>query len=836
MDVDRPPAPRPRARPAFTRGTTRCAYTPDGTRLITAGANPTLRLYKTGFDGEPVNIDECPQINLAVAAGPDAFYVGDEDGVVSAYSLDPPAFREYLVRMSLPVRDLALSADGQWLAIAGDELTVRLVHTGDRSRVRVLREHNRPAKHVSLDPRGTLAAVSGQDGIVYVYSLTSEQPELLKKLDGMVGALDGDALASAQVAWHPDGRAFAVASPMRDVFLVAKDDWQKHAVFENGHAAPITALAWAPNGAVLATAGQDGKVLLWDAASQTIVQRYDFANVMHLAWHPSKNLLSFTTSDGEVYIFPDLLTAPYDGLLSLPPQRSVSNHIVAAPRPLSVQHGVGASADVDLDDGSDMDDFVVDDDGAGYTSGRKRRAPDGSSEHPAKLARRGAATPAHTLVHEAFQPGATPWRGNRKYLCLNLVGAVWTVDQDSHHTVTVEFYDREMYRDFHFTDTFLYDKACLSTRGALFASPPRGKDVPAVLFYRPHETWTQRIDWRTELPRGEAVVAMSLSDAFVTVVTTAGYVRVFTLFGLPYRVTRPKSLPAVTCASWKDYVMTVGNGPVGADGQTRLLYTIENVKKDEVIQNEDTVALASGTTLRSVFFSDTGAPCIYDSTGVLLTLVHWRKPGRAYWAPLLDTKLLPRLASGRKNETYFPIAVADNKFHCIILKGGDRYPYFPRPLLSDFDFSVPLHSTADARRKTRERTRPADDDDDDLMADGSDSEPDLEPSEARRHEQAFLLHRLDAAQLADEAEVSGSYAARSALARVATLLDKTLLQLLAVECREGEERGMKALELVGLLSDRTGRVIQAAQQIAERYECGMLTEKIREMAERATEE
>lgn len=47
-------------------------------------------------------------------------------------------------------------------------------------------------------------------------------------------------------------------------------------------------------------------------------------------------------------------------------------------------------------------------------------------------------------------------------LGLNLTGAVWTVDQETHHTVTVEFYDRELHRDFHFTDPFQYDKACLS--------------------------------------------------------------------------------------------------------------------------------------------------------------------------------------------------------------------------------------------------------------------------------------------------------------------------------------------------------------------------------------
>lgn len=52
---------------------------------------------------------------------------------------------------------------------------------------------------------------------------------------------------------------------------------------------------------------------------------------------------------------------------------------------------------------------------------------------------------------------------------LNLTGAVWTVDQETHHTVTVEFYDREAHRDFHFTDPYMYDKACLSQFGPALA-------------------------------------------------------------------------------------------------------------------------------------------------------------------------------------------------------------------------------------------------------------------------------------------------------------------------------------------------------------------------------
>lgn len=98
--------------------------------------------------------------------------------------------------------------------------------------------------------------------------------------------------------------------------------------------------------------------------------------------------------------------------------------------------------------------------------------------------------------------------------------------------------------------------------------------------------------------------------------TTKDYVRVYTLFGTPYKVYRQKS-PAVTCAAWRDYIMTIGNGPLSSDGRTASLrYTVENVKRDEVCQNEDVVALPEGAELRSVFFSDAGvsnvSPSMHD--------------------------------------------------------------------------------------------------------------------------------------------------------------------------------------------------------------------------------
>ncbi|KAJ3557538.1 hypothetical protein NPX13_g9905 [Xylaria arbuscula] len=830
---------RPRARPAHTQGSTHCAYTPDGSKLVTVGSNNTIRLYKTGFDGEPINIDDCQEQNVSVAASDNFFVVGSEDGTLSLYSIPNAAFDKYLLRTSLPIRDVALSPDSKWCAVASDELTVKLVRTDDNSKLRHLRTHNKPTKHLAFDTKGETISLACTDGIVYVYDLGGEDtddPELIRRVDGVIGALDIESETSSKIAWHPDGRAFAVPTPTRDIQVVSKNDWENQRAFTNGHTGEITALAWSPNGAMLASAAKDKKILIWDTKTQAVISRHDFANVMDIAWHPTKNIVSFTNSDGEVYIYPDFVPVEHTALLALSKQPAPFIHDplseisanVRRPeangfKPMVSRPRRDSAGSYDsLMDGPlpEDEDFVVDDDGAGYVlNNNGKRLHDGDSVFGEPFSKR---RNVEIQYHEAFQPGSTPWRGNRKYLCLNLIGFVWTVDQDGHNTVTVEFYDHEFHRDFHFTDTFLYDKACLTESGVAFSCPPT-ETSPATIFYRPHETWTHRTDWKTQLPKGEAVLAMSLSDSFITVTTTANYVRVYTLFGIPYKVYRPKSIPMVTCASWRDYVMTIGNGPAGGDGQTRLHYTIENIKRDEICQNEDTVALPPGATLKSVFFSDSGDPCIYDSTGTLLTLLHWRRPSRALWIPLLDTKLLPRLASGRKTETYFPIAVADNKFHCIILKGGDQYPYFPRPLLSEFDFSVPLTSEPPSKKKPNP----------DAMEDDDSPDNEDEDSESRKLEQQYLLKGIAAAQLQDLADSTrGSHTQRSNLARLELEIDKALLQLLAVECREGEDRGMRALEMVELMRDRTGRMVEAAGKVAERYGRTILGEKIREVSER----
>ena len=144
----------------------------------------------------------------------------------------------------------------------------------DTYRVLYLRDLPKPVKHLSYDPSGTYIAASCTDGIVYIYSLSTEEPDLIRKVDGLIRSLETESVSSSRAAWHPDGRAFAAPTATRDIQVLSSGDGERQRAFAGGHLGDITALAWSPNGAMLLTASSDRKIVLWDTKTQKILARY----------------------------------------------------------------------------------------------------------------------------------------------------------------------------------------------------------------------------------------------------------------------------------------------------------------------------------------------------------------------------------------------------------------------------------------------------------------------------------------------------------------------------------------------------------------------------------
>jgi hypothetical protein len=113
-----------------------------------------------------------------------------------------------------PITGLAFSPDGQMLASAGGDLTVRLWNLTTRREVACLKGHTDSIWALSFAPDGKTVATCSRDGTVKLWNLT-------------VGA---------------------------------------EAATLKGHRGQVAALAFAPHGDLLATAGADGKIHLWRAS------------------------------------------------------------------------------------------------------------------------------------------------------------------------------------------------------------------------------------------------------------------------------------------------------------------------------------------------------------------------------------------------------------------------------------------------------------------------------------------------------------------------------------------------------------------------------------------
>ncbi|KAG9316728.1 hypothetical protein JVU11DRAFT_2788 [Chiua virens] len=697
---------------AHEPGYTCVAFSRDGKLSYTGGSDSLVRIWQMDKDQyqEPEVAYEADEGITAIASSNQYWFSGSKDSEVRSYLHGKPNLHALVMGAAgACIQAVAVDPAGDRVAIATDETTVRIIEVKDVANVQVLNGHKKCVRKLTWHPSGTLLTASGADGTITVWNVSDRAPVIETLIDGIIPAVaDTEApefMHDCSALWHPSGQHFFVASRTYDIVSISRPNWVKtFSLSDPSVTGATTALALSNNGVYLASAYKDG-VLIWSTQTKHVLWRHTGspdALITQIAFSPSQNLLAWADTGGILTWWRDPIPAGSpDPVKSTAAggMQGVSVKRKSTPT-LWGDDPVKADGDDILETAGDYgDDWIIDDIGTGMEDDRgERQTGDGFVKEMVSI----------TKAQPAFQPGSTPMDGKKRYLAYNMVGWIDITDQDTHHIVNVGFHDLSTRKSYHFSDPFKYDVGYLGERGALLACPPE-QDHPAQVLYKPYGSWSSQGDWTYILPSGQHVLGLSAGgersmrslrdpsssggdiqgQGNVVIATSAGDLTFLSGSGLE-RIMLGLEGEYVTMAAGEEYVVVVHRpGATTIDGSQGLMATLISFDDFEVLQAKP-LPIPKSHVLKWIGITAEGSPAIYDTAGFVHIMINFRRPNRASWARLLDTNTLERKQG--KDESYWPVGLSQDTLTCVILKGRQEHPGFPRPLTQELPVRLPFRN------------------------------------------------------------------------------------------------------------------------------------------------
>lgn len=350
------------------------------------------------------------------------------------------------------------------------------------------------------------------------------------------------------------------------------------------------------------------------------------------------------------------------------------------------------------EDEDDLNDFIEDDDGAGYIEDIKdqrgyRKYHERSRANGIRALQRQTDVVQPIIpdsfimdrggsLQKAFQPGSTPSTNSRRYLAFNLLGTICSADSETHSTIDVSFHDKSR-RAFHFTDHYNYSIAVLGEFGAAFACESAAS-TPSTIYFRPSDSVMNSGDWTIQLNGTESAKSIAVTKWGVVVATDLNYLRFYSYGGLQTKI-RCLPGPVVSMAGSDRFLFVVYHSGSVLHGEQAMSCMLLDLDR-KVTLVKDRLPISPGSQLKWIGFSDKFLPMSYDSSGVLRGLFMSED---AAWVPLLDVRIaLPN----KQQDTCWCLGVSDGLFMFVLCKGSDGVPSFPTPLINEISLQVPFSS------------------------------------------------------------------------------------------------------------------------------------------------
>lgn len=242
------------------------AFSPDEQILLSASEDGTIRSWDVASGGlQGVYRGTQNRAFTSMAFRPDGrmFAAASDNGLVYLWSTNAVEKSERLLEAVVPAGPILFSPNGKWLAVAGQDHTVRLLDPVTRRVQKTLPGWHGEWNDLAFSADGKQLAAACSDRRVLIWDTSSG-----RRRHQLLGHRDAVTCAT----YSPDG-TWLVSGGADHRIAVWEMPTGTLRITRDAHESPITAVAFHPKGTLLATASRDKFIKLWSVPDFQLVRQ-----------------------------------------------------------------------------------------------------------------------------------------------------------------------------------------------------------------------------------------------------------------------------------------------------------------------------------------------------------------------------------------------------------------------------------------------------------------------------------------------------------------------------------------------------------------------------------